>query len=131
MRPARGLHHVAFTVSDLDASIAWYRAVLGLEEVLREQSDPRRAVVLTFPGTQMAVGLVQHAGAGTGERFDATRTGLDHVAFSVAGREELDEWVRALDEHGIDHSGVIEVAVGAILNFKDPDGIALAFFWDS
>ena len=130
MRPARGLHHVALTVSDLDASIAWYRAVFGLEEVLREQSDPRRAAVLTFPGTQMAVGLVEHA-AGASHGFDATRIGLDHVAFSVGTREELDEWAGALQDHGIDHSGVIEVAVGAILNFKDPDGIALAFFWDS
>lgn len=132
MTVAKGLHHVALSVSDLDASIAWYRDVLGLEEVLRERSEPRRAAVLRFPGSQMAVGLVQHAtGAGAAERFDAARTGLDHLAFSVAGRDELDAWARTLSEHGIDHSGVIAVVVGAILNFKDPDGIALAFFWDS
>jgi hypothetical protein len=32
--------------------------------------------------------------------------------------------------HRHEASNVIEIAPGAILNFKDPDGIALALFWD-
>ena len=35
-----------------------------------------------------------------------------------------------LAARGVDHSGVIDVPPGAILNFKDPDGIGLALFWD-
>ena len=31
-----------------------------------------------------------------------------------------------LDEHGIANSGVVEMKTSPILNFKDPDGIALA-----
>jgi hypothetical protein len=31
-----------------------------------------------------------------------------------------------LDEHGIANSGVVEMNTSPILNFKDPDGIALA-----
>ena len=30
----------------------------------------------------------------------------------------------------LEHSGAVEVPPGAILNFEDPDGIALALFWD-
>jgi glyoxylase I family protein len=68
----------------------------------------------------------------TGEHdaFDERRTGLDHVAFSVETREALDEWAAKLTAAGIEHSGAIDVPPGAILNFRDPDGIALALFWD-
>jgi hypothetical protein len=34
------------------------------------------------------------------------------------------------DDEGIEHSGVIEIPPGAILNFRDPDGVALALFWE-
>lgn len=95
---------------------------------LREESEQRRAVVFRFPGGGHAVGLVQYARNFGG--FDAERTGLDHLAFSVATRDNLDDWARILDEGQVTHFGVIEVPPGAILNFKDPDGIALALFWD-
>jgi hypothetical protein len=47
-------------------------------------------------------------------------SGLLHVARSVP---EL-EWA------GVPSSGVVPVPPGAILNFTDPDGIALAVFRD-
>ncbi len=31
---------------------------------------------------------------------------------------------------GVTHSGVIDTPRGGILNFKDPDSLALALFWD-
>ncbi|HWC38130.1 MAG TPA: hypothetical protein VG476_06360, partial [Acidimicrobiales bacterium] len=57
-------------------------------------------------------------------------TGLDHLAFSLASQADMREWVTHLDRHGVTHSGPIEVPPGEILSFKDPDGIALSFFWD-
>ena len=62
--------------------------------------------------------------------FDPTVTGIDHVAFGVSSQEEMQERARRLDERGVPHSGTIPIPPGEILNFKDPDGIALAFFWD-
>lgn len=116
------------TVTDLDASVVWYRRVLELEELFREDGEVRKACVLRFPGGGYAVGLVEHTpndGA-----FDPRRTGLDHVAFTVATQGALDAWVERLTAAGVDHSGTIDVPPGAIVNFKDPDGIALALFWD-
>ena len=110
-------------------SEAWYAALVDLEVVLDEPGQPRRARVYRLAGTAELLGLVEHA-ANDGTAFAPTRTGLDHVAFSVATREALDGWVARLDELGIEHSGAIDIPMGAILNLKDPDGIALSVFWD-
>lgn len=88
-----------------------------------KSSSARRA-----GGAHPAVGLVWHEGAT--ERFDPRVVGLDHLSFAVARREDVDDWARHLDSEGVAHSGAIDVPPGAILNFKDPDGIALAIFWD-
>lgn len=126
--PVLGASHVAFTVTDLQRSVDWYRRVLGGEEVLDEPGDERAAVVLHLPGSDLMVGLVWFRD-GDGAAFHPHRTGLDHFAFSVEHREELDQWAAHLDELGVAHSGPIEVPPGAILNFADPDGIALAIMW--
>ncbi|MDP9387976.1 MAG: VOC family protein [Actinomycetota bacterium] len=124
-----GLHHVALTVTDIERSTGWYRDVLGMEEVFAEQSESRGAVIMRFPGTGPVVALVQHLGADrTG--FDPRRTGLDHLAFSVAERADLDAWTTRLCEQGVDCDGPHEIPPGSILNVKDPDGIALSLFWD-
>ena len=128
--PVAAAHHVALTVTDLDRSEAWWRRLFDAEEVLREDADGRRAVILRLLPSSFVVGLVEHR-AGDGQRFDPRRTGLDHVALTVAERADLDAWAQHLDRHGTAHSGVIDIPVGAILNTADPDGIAVALFWDA
>ncbi len=123
-----GASHVSFSVSDFDRSLAWYREVFATEVMLDEPSDHRHAAVLTLPGSSLLIGLCQFYEREDGP-FDPTRTGLDHFAFSVATHEELDAWTAHLDRLGIAHSGLLEVPPGAIVNFKDPDGIALALMW--
>ncbi len=115
-------------VRDLATSAEWYRTVLGLEELFREDGEQRQAVIFGFPGGGHAVGLVTHRRGAAA--FDPTVTGLDHLAFTVPTRSDLEVWLERLEQRGIAHSGIIDVPSGAILNFKDPDGIALAFFWD-
>ena len=82
-----------------------------------------------FPGGAYSVGIVEHVDGGR-EPFDPRTRGLDHLAFTVASRDELDGWARHLTAAGVEHSGPIEIPPGAILNFKDPDGISLALFWE-
>lgn len=64
------------------------------------------------------------------ELFDPTVVGLDHAAWSVATRADLDRWQELLEARGIVHSAIVDLGVASILNLKDPDGIALALFWD-
>jgi len=124
-----GFHHVGITVTDLDKSAKWYADVLGFEELFREESDERRASVMRFPGGSTGVGLVEHR-ANDGTAFDPTRLGLDHLAFTVATQAEMEQWAQRLTAAGVEHSGAIDIPPGAILNFKDPDGVALSLFWD-
>jgi len=123
-----GLHHVALSVRDLDASVAWYRDVVGLREELRLESGDRRSAILRLPGSTQQLGLVEHQAAGAG--FDPHTLGLDHVAFTVATGEEMEAWAARLHDRAVATSGVLETPFGGMLHFTDPDGIALALFWN-
>ena len=124
-----GFHHLALTVSDLDASASWYERLFELDPVIDEPGDERRAKVYRMRGTTQLLGLVEH-GSNDAAAFRPQRTGLDHAAFSVSTRGDVDVWAQRLDVAGIEHSGRIDVPLGAILNFADPDGIALSIFYE-
>jgi glyoxylase I family protein len=124
----RGIHHAALTVTDLDRSVRWYQDVLALDVVFSETLGERRATILGYPATGALIALVEHRPAGSA--FEPRNVGLDHLALTVETRTDMDGWARRLTDDGVEHSGVVDVPTGAILNFKDPDGIALALFWD-
>ena len=129
MNDLLGFHHVAVTIRDLDASVAWYKELLGFEELFSEDAPDRRACVMKFPNGSFGVGLVEYPTVPF-EAFDPRHSGLDHLAFTVDTLEGIRDWATKLSGAGVIHSGVIEIPSGAILNFKDPDGLALALFWE-
>jgi len=118
--------HVAVTVTDLDASEAWYTKVLGIAPVLDEDTGPFRHIVYALGGTLLGLHGFHEQGA-TG-RFDERTTGLDHIAFGCAHRDELVEWAERLDELGIAHGEIVDAGYGSGLSFRDPDNIALELF---
>jgi glyoxylase I family protein len=124
-----GFHHLALTVRDLDTSTWWYERLFDLEPVIDEPGDERRAKVYRLRGTSQMLGLVEHR-SNDGAGFRPDRTGLDHAAFSVHTRADVDAWGARLDGAGIEHSGRIDIPSGAILNFADPDGIQLSIFYE-
>jgi catechol-2,3-dioxygenase len=118
--------HVAVTVSDIARSEAWYTKVLGVEPVLDEDTGPFRHVVYSVGGTLL--GLHDFPDLATKESFDERRPGLDHIAFGVATRGELEAWETRLNELGIKHGGIKDAGYGSGLSFRDPDNIALELF---
>jgi glyoxylase I family protein len=99
--------------------------VLGFVELFRESHPDRSTVILRIPETQLILGLVEFTAA-NGNPFTPQRTGLDHLCFAAASHEDLQAWAGRLDDHGVSHSGVVEMATSPIVIFKDPGGIALA-----
>ena len=120
--------HVALTVRDLSVSVPWYEALLDAKPVLDEDTDPDLHHTVYLLGGTTLLGLHQHARPAPEERFSEFRVGLDHVAFGVADRAELEKWARRLDELGIAHGAIKDAGYGSGLSFRDPDGIALEFF---
>ena len=118
--------HVAVTVTDLAASEAWYTKVLGAEPVLDEDTGPFRHIVYLVGGTLL--GLHGFPDLATTEPFDERRPGLDHIAFGVANRGELEKWASRLDELGVEHGEIKDASYGSGLSFRDPDNIALELF---
>ncbi len=128
-----GYHHLGLTVCDVDRSEEWYGQVFGFQRAFVEphHEGTGYAVVMNIPGTPVFMGLDKHD-AHQGERFEEHRTGLDHLAFSVARREDLDTWVERLDGLGVAHSPITDVTEpfpAATLCFRDPDNIALELMW--
>jgi catechol-2,3-dioxygenase len=117
--------HVAVTVSDLERSVPWYCALFAAEPVLDEDTGPFRHVVFAVGGTLFGLHQFPDPRPGT---FDERRAGLDHVAFGVGARADLEKWVARLDELGVGHGDIVDAGYGSGLSFRDPDGIALELF---
>jgi glyoxylase I family protein len=119
-----GGHHIAFTVRDADASARWYQDLLGMQVVLQGDDDTVRFRVLAHPGTGWIVGLREYPGHADGA-FDEHRTGLDHFAFGVTSRAELEAWEGELRGRGIAFTPIVETPIGSVVVFRDPDNIQL------
>jgi glyoxylase I family protein len=129
----KSFSHVRLTVTDIDRSRAFYDAIFGLPvlfEVPPEVEDPSAAGLdFLFGGViyQLGDSLFGLRPVAT-DTFDEDRVGLDHLSFAVDSRDELDRAVALLDERDIDHAGVKDIGAGFILEFRDPDNIALELF---
>ncbi|GAA4830852.1 VOC family protein [Actinomycetospora corticicola] len=122
-----GIAHVALVVRDMAASAEFYGRVLGFEAVTERLEGPPEArhprQLLRHPGSGITLGIHEPLD-GSGERFSPQRTGLDHVALTVADRTALDAWGEQLDAHGVEHSPVRDIGYAQFISFADPDGIA-------
>jgi glyoxylase I family protein len=115
-----GITHVAFTVTDLDASERFYTEVLDFVTVM----DVGYGRILLHPATGFGLALLRHEGA-QGGAFTELTTGLDHLGLTASSREELEEWERRFDELGVVYTPIRDMEMGSHLNFRDPDDIAL------
>jgi glyoxylase I family protein len=122
-----GGHHIALTVRNADRSAQWYGDLLGMQVVLKGDDEAVRFRVLAHPDSGWVIGVRQYPGREEGA-FDEFRTGLDHFAFGVSSRAELESWEQKLGAAGIPFTPIAESPIGPVIVFRDPDNIQLEFF---
>src|SRR3954453_9024680 len=133
------VHHMRMAVTDVERSRAFYTELLGFE-VAVDAPPPagdenhealvdslQGGVILMHQGMFFGLRPVDDARAAAYDRFDPFRVGLDHLSFSVPTRADLDAAAGLLDQRGIEHGAIRDLApLGlSFLAFFDPDGIAL------
>ena len=120
----RGLHHLTAICRDLDATVGFYRDVLGLALVERGTNDDDPGTRHFWfgaaggtPGT--LVSFLEYPEMGDG-RPGAGST--HHFAFRVASADELDGWVEYLRGREVDVTEVFERSAFRSIYLRDPDG---------
>ena len=127
------IHHVRLTVTDIHRSKAFYQQLLGAETAFDfsdrvDEPGVTEDPSLLYGGAGFEIGeqlLGLRPVAATGDRFDSTRVGLDHLSLWVASEDELHAAARRLDDAGIEHGEVthLEETGMVILSIQDPDDI--------
>ena len=131
------LHHIAITVTDLDASIAWYERVFGVAFRMEVPHPGGTGKILADEDMNLVFALHRHD-ANDGETFAETRTGLDHVGLRVPSRADLESWQAHLETLGVRQAAIANTPCtqspiedrpfGSILVFRDPDNVQLELF---
>lgn len=124
------VQHIRLTVTDIGRARSFYESVFGWPVALEVPSDAdaatREKLSFLFGGViyragDMLVGLRPVAD----DRFDENRVGLDHLAFRLPSEDELKAAAAHLDELGVAHEPIKDIGTSHILEFRDPDNIAL------
>jgi glyoxylase I family protein len=125
--------HLRLTVTDITRSRAFYDAVFGFDVLV--EAPPADADQATKDALAFVFGgVIYRFGGGVlglrpvapgDDRFDEDRAGLDHLSFSMPAKADLDEAVALLDGLGIAHEQIKDIGQAYILEFRDPDNIAL------
>lgn len=121
LSPLTRLGPVHLTVSDLERSLAFYHAAVGLEPVggsggtLSLGRDGRMLLVLAEePGARPAHGY----------------TGLYHFALLVPERADLARWLAHAARDRTPLQGLSDHYVSEAIYLSDPDGHGIEIYWD-
>ena len=131
------LHHLALTVTDLDASVRWYGEVFDVHPVMDVPHKGGVGRILADADQQLMIALHRHED-NDGRLCTETTTGLDHAGFTVDSRADLEQWQDHLEAHGVirsdtadkplTQSPIADEPYASILVFRDHDNIQLELF---
>ncbi|MBP0460336.1 VOC family protein [Streptomyces montanisoli] len=129
----RAFAHVRLTVTDIDRSRAFYDDLFGLPVAFELPADAdeatRERLSFLFDGVIYQLGdSLFGLRPVASDRFDEDRVGLDHLSFALGSREELVAAATVLDAKGVPHEEIKDIGAGYILEFRDPDNVALELF---
>lgn len=128
--PFVNLHHVALVTNDMEATVAFYRDVLGSEIAMAHRQGPdnvRHYFITVAPNTVFA--FFEFPDAELPEYLPPTKpkTGraLDHISFFLNSLDELESWKRKLEDHGIEYTSMEVPGTVTAIFFPDPNNIVI------
>ena len=139
------VYHTGFTVSDIGRSVAFYRDVLGMKLVRRQQGTADYLGTITgFPGVRLEVALLQPEDGGSllellqyashpapATERETTRPGNGHLYFKV---DDIHAACAHLRRHGVRFvSEPAEITAGVHqggwgVYVRDPDGFTVELY---
>ncbi|HEY7198279.1 MAG TPA: VOC family protein [Gaiellaceae bacterium] len=131
-----GVHHVDLVVSDVERSLAFYRALLtplGWHGVSNQPGERGETIHYLY-GPGSSIGLREAPGGPTGLPVDRYRVGLHHVCLEVPERVDLDQAAARVVDFGATvtdgprHFPEYRDGYHALF-FEDPDGLKLELVW--
>ena len=130
-----GVSHLAFITRDLEATVRFYRDLLGLR-LCMSMADAatkhyffqltERDSIAFFVWDEATPIVEKRPGVATG----APR-GFDHVALGVSSKRDLLAMRERLDAAGVSVEGPIDHGLGWSIYFKDPNNIDIELTWNS
>jgi len=132
------INHIGINVKDMQASIRFYRDVLGLEQlgnIVDQKDSCNRVQYMKVPGGAM-IEFIEYYPESKQTSYDDTDAGvIRHIAFTVSSREDLRAlYVRLQQAKAEGFSGITftEPAYLPYLDLdnllvRDPNGIELEF----
>ena len=117
------IDHVTLTVSNLDQTKKFY------EQLFHTKFTKHKENSLNLLPVGIPVWFVQWEKQYPNDRFDERRVGLDHIAFHLDKLEELEKFVKRLQQIGVKTAGLERFADKyPYVAFRDPDNIQTEFF---
>ena len=120
-----GMQHIHLKVSDIERSVRFYEAGLGMQRLMDKHDG--QMVILTTPGRGDMVTLsLGSIGCDVGDIGDpGDNGGIDHFGFGVEDHDRFDQAVEQLVAAGATLMHTDELAPGWPTAFlRDPDGYA-------
>ena len=124
--PRVDIGHVHLKVADLDRALAFYRDVLGFDEMQRMGDQ---AAFISAGGYHHHIGLNTWESRG-GSPPPAGTTGLYHVAIRYPDRKTLARAVQSVLDAGIRLSGASDHGVSEAVYLRDPDDNGVELYHD-
>ena len=127
--PVRRLNHAVLFVRDVEASVAFYREVLGFAPI-EGMAELRGAAFLRAPSStnDHDLGLFEIGAKAGPSGAGRSTVGLYHLAWEVETLADLAEIAERLQGRGA-LVGATDHATTKALYAKDPDGIELEVSW--
>ena len=128
-----GINHLAFITHDLEATIRFYRDLLGMTLEAGVGHDGFRHYFFRAGESQVAFFAYQGASA-MRPKSHGTPTqepiGFDHVSLTCGTREELFAFKDKLEAAGFEVSGAVDHGLVWSIYFFDPNNIPLEISWE-